>query len=84
MRFQGKIQIGDDYKDFDIPFTLDRNKAMGHSIKQSLNKSITIQNQEIKFKSILATNTQTIIKGSLASILDIILEDFIGESIRPK
>ncbi|HHT49966.1 MAG TPA: DUF4179 domain-containing protein [Eubacteriaceae bacterium] len=84
MRFQGKIQIGDDYKDFDIPFTLDRNKAMGHSIKQSLNKSITIQNQEIKFKSILATNTQTIIKGSLASILDIILEDFIGESIRPQ
>ncbi len=84
LKFQGQIKIGKDYKDFSIPFNLDRNKAMGHSIKQKLNKIITIQDQEIKFKSILATNTQTIIKGSLASLIDLALENFKGELIRPQ
>jgi hypothetical protein len=83
LKFQGHFEINEEYKEFSIGFTLDRNKAMGHSIKQKLNKSITLENQEIRFKDILATSTQTVISGSLASLGDLAMEKLKGEQVRP-
>lgn len=83
LKFQGAYTTDDINEEFSISFKLDRSKAMGHSIKQRINKSITLGNQEVYFKNILATPTQTIIKGSLASTFDLVKEQLTGELIRP-
>lgn len=83
LKFQGHFGADGQYEEFIIDFTLDRNKAMGHSIKQDINKKITIENQDIYLKNILATNTQTVIKGSMASLLDLVQEQVLGEQVRP-
>ena len=83
LKLKGSFEVNGQFEEFSIDFTLDRNKAMGHSIKQNINKSITLDHQEIHFKDIVATQTQTVIKGSLASLLDLAMEQVSGQQVRP-
>ena len=66
-----------------ITFKLDRNKAMGYSLKKSLNRTVKVDETEISFKSILASPTKTVIEGSIQNIIELALDQLKGERIRP-
>ncbi|SHH90597.1 DUF4179 domain-containing protein [Clostridium grantii] len=74
----GKIESGE------ISFTLDRNKAMGHTLKNKLNETVKLEDREIKFDSILASSTTTVIKGTIQNFLDLAFDQLSGERIRPE
>lgn len=67
----------------EIDFKLDRNKAMGHTLKKSLNKIITVDETNIRFESILASPTVTIIKGKIQNIIELAKDEIKGERFRP-
>lgn len=66
----------------EINFTLDKSKAMGHTLKKTLNESIKIDQGEITFKSISASPTVTYIEGSMQNILDLAKSKVKGEFFR--
>ncbi|GAA0182214.1 DUF4179 domain-containing protein [Clostridium sediminicola] len=68
----------------EIPFTLDRSKAMGHTLKSRLNKSVKLNDRKIKFKSIQASETSTVIKGTIQNVFELALDYFTEERIRPE
>lgn len=74
----GETKIGE------IPFTLDRSKAMGCTLKRSINKSVKLNNRKIKFDSIQASQTSTVIKGTIQNIFQLALEQVSGKRIRPE
>ncbi|TCU77382.1 uncharacterized protein DUF4179 [Tissierella praeacuta] len=67
-----------------IPFTLDRNKAMGHSLKIGINKEIELDQRKIKIKSLIASPTSTVIKGKIQNIVEIGIEQIEGERFIPR
>lgn len=75
---EGKIETGE------ISFTLDRSKAMGHTLKSKLNKTVKLNNREIKFDSILASQTTTVIKGTIQNIVELAIDQIKDERIRPE
>lgn len=83
LKFQGYLEVNGRLEEFSINFQLDRHKAMGHHIKQRLNRSIHLKGQKVHFDSILASKTQTVIRGSLASRVDLALEKMTGNQVRP-
>lgn len=48
-----------------IKFTLDRNKAMGHTVEQDINKTISIEDINIKFKSITISPIAAVVNGEI-------------------
>lgn len=68
----------------EISFILDRNKAMSHTLKKSINKSIMVDETKIRFKSILASPTSTVIKGSMQDIIELVEAQLTGKRFRPK
>ncbi|ACL21614.1 DUF4179 domain-containing protein [Desulfitobacterium hafniense] len=67
----------------EITFALDRNTAMGHTIKKDLNQTIVVDQTELKFQSIVASPTQTVIKGAAQSIFGLAIDTLSGERFRP-
>ncbi|HAE91530.1 MAG TPA: DUF4179 domain-containing protein [Tissierella sp.] len=67
-----------------IPFTLDRNQAMGHSLKIGINKEIELDQRKIKVKSLIASPTSTVIKGKIQNIVEIGIEQIKGERFIPQ
>jgi hypothetical protein len=67
----------------EIVFKLDRSKAMGHTLKKTLNKSIKIDQEEITFKSIVASPTVTYIEGSMQNIFELAKNEVKGEGFSP-
>ncbi|PAB61032.1 hypothetical protein [Anaeromicrobium sediminis] len=65
-----------------IEFKLDRNKAMAATLKNDINKSISVDSHKINFDSIEASPTVTIVKGSIDSIFDLAKEQISGEMFR--
>ncbi|MFZ7119972.1 MAG: DUF4179 domain-containing protein [Eubacteriaceae bacterium] len=63
----------------EIKFKLDRNKAMGHTLKQTVNKKIKLDNNTLLIKSILATSTSTVIKGSMGNIFDLVSDEILSK-----
>ncbi|TGE35209.1 DUF4179 domain-containing protein [Desulfosporosinus fructosivorans] len=74
---QGKLESGQ------IDFSLNRNTAMGHSLKSNLNQLIQVDETEIMIDSILASPTKTVIKGSFQSIFGLVKDHLSGERFRP-
>ncbi|MGE4282286.1 MAG: DUF4179 domain-containing protein [Clostridia bacterium] len=66
-----------------ITFVLDRSKAMGHTLKKSINKSIKVDETKIRFDDIWASPTRTVIKGSIQNIVDLAKDQLLGERFRP-
>ena len=56
---------------------------MGHTLKKELGQAIKVDQTEIRFESILASPTQTVIKGSAQSIFSLALDVISGERFRP-
>ncbi|WP_432666411.1 DUF4179 domain-containing protein [Wukongibacter baidiensis] len=67
----------------EVSFMLDRNKAMGHTLKKAINKSIKVDETKIRFKSILASPTSTIVKGDIQDIVELVKDHLTGERFRP-
>ncbi len=67
-----------------ISFTLDRNKAMGHSLKTSIQETFKLDKAKIQFKSFVASPTSTILKGSIQNILVLGKDQILGTRMRPK
>ncbi len=67
----------------DISFTIDPNKAMGHTLKQRINKTVKIGDTKLYLESISATPTQTILYGTIQNIIELAKDQILGERIRP-
>lgn len=67
----------------EISFKIDRDKAMGNTLKSSINKTIKIDREDIHFDSILASPTRTIIKGSIQNIFELAKDTISNERLRP-
>ena len=67
----------------EIPFTLDWTKAMGHTIKKPLNEILEVDGNKIRFDSITASPTTTVIKGQIQSIWELARDEMKGERMRP-
>lgn len=80
-----KFALVDDNKieNGELSFSIDKNKAMGHTLKKSLNKSIKIDQGEIKFNSISASPTSTYIKGTIQDIFQFAESELKVEGFRP-
>lgn len=57
---------------------------MGHTLKSNLNKKVEFDNREIIFDSILASQTTTIIKGTIQNILELAKDKISGERMMPQ
>jgi hypothetical protein len=68
----------------EITFNLDRNQAMGHTLKKELNQSIKIGGHQIRLESILASPTTTVVKGVIQYPWELAWDQLRGERIRPK
>jgi hypothetical protein len=55
----GKVEEGK------IKFTLDRNKAMGHTVKQDINKTVSIEDINIKFHKITISPIAAVVDGEI-------------------
>lgn len=68
----GSIEHGE------IVFKLDRNQAVGKSLKLSINEKIELDKRSIKIESLVASPTTTIIKGQIQDIIELGL-DYISQ-----
>jgi hypothetical protein len=50
-----------------IGFTLDRNKAMGHTVRQDINKNIKIDGTDVNINSITVSPMAAVVEGSFES-----------------
>ncbi len=81
LNFILKLSDGNIKDEGNINFTLDRNKAMGKILKKNINKSIKLEGRNIRFKSILASPTNTIIKGTFKDSSELIKDKVRGKGV---
>ncbi|EGW40220.1 hypothetical protein DOT_1865 [Desulfosporosinus sp. OT] len=62
-----------------IPFTLDRNTAMGYTLKKDINQTFDVDGSKIHINSILSSPTKTVIDGSVMNILELAEAKLSGE-----
>lgn len=78
-----KLQFSLEGEHGEISFKLDRNKAMGHSIKININKEIELDQRNITIKSLMASPTSTVIKGQIQNIVELGIDYIKEERFRP-
>lgn len=66
-----------------ISFTIDRNEAMGCTLKKDLKQTVTSGSATIRFDTITASPTVTVINGMIQNPLELVRDQIIGERIRP-
>ena len=64
-----------------ITFKLDRQKAMKNTLKKNINKTIEVDETKIRFDSILASPTRTVIDGSIQNVLELAIDKINGERL---
>jgi hypothetical protein len=84
LKFNFALMDGNKTENGEIVFTLDRNKAMGHTLKKSLNKTVKLDQNKIIFESITASPTTTYVKGTIQNILELAKDQISGERFRPE
>jgi hypothetical protein len=67
-----------------ITFDINRQKAMGHTLKANINKTVKVEKEKISFDTILASPTRTVITGKVQNILELVLDEIKDERLRPK
>lgn len=55
----------------EIVFKLDRNQAVGKSLKVAINEKIKLDNNNIVIQSLVASPTMTVIKGQIQNIIEL-------------
>jgi len=67
----------------EITFKLDRNQAVGKSLKVSINEKIELDNSSIEIQSLVASPTTTVIKGQIQNIIELGLDYISKDRLRP-
>lgn len=67
-----------------ISFRLNRDKAMGRTLKKSLNKTVGAGSDRMTIESVVASPTTTVINGSLQNIAELGMNQILGERMRPR
>lgn len=67
----------------EISFRIDPSKAMGHTLKQTINKTIKEGDTKIHLESIVASPTKTVLHGSVQNIVELAKDQILGERLRP-
>ncbi|WP_129598879.1 DUF4179 domain-containing protein [Anaerophilus nitritogenes] len=67
----------------EITFTLNKDKAMGYTLKKDINKKIKIDKGQIKFNSILASKTMTRIEGNIQNPIELVRDNITQKRFRP-
>ncbi|KLU67629.1 hypothetical protein DEAC_c00230 [Desulfosporosinus acididurans] len=62
-----------------ITFTLNRNTAMGYTLKKNINETFNVDGNKIHIDSLLASPTKTVIEGSVMNILELAEAKLSGE-----
>ena len=62
-----------------ISFTLNRNTAMGYTLKKNINQIFKVDGTKLHIDSILASPTKTVINGSVMNILELAEAKLSGE-----
>lgn len=62
-----------------ISFTLNRNTAMGYTLKKNINETFKVDASKIHINSILASPTKTVVDGSVMNILELAEAKLSGE-----
>ncbi|WP_088227587.1 DUF4179 domain-containing protein [Desulfosporosinus sp. FKB] len=62
-----------------ISFTLNRNTAMGYTLKKDINQTFDVDASKIHINSLLASPTKTVIDGSVMNILELAEAKLSGE-----
>ncbi len=66
-----------------ISFKIDQSKAMGYTLKQNINKTIHSGDTKINLESIVASPTKTVVYGSIQNIVELAMDQMLGERLRP-
>lgn len=83
LHFSFSLEEGGQREAGEIPFILDRTKAMGHSLKKALHETIDVDGNKIRFDAITASPTTTVITGQIQSLWELAQDEIKGERIRP-
>ncbi|WP_352420656.1 DUF4179 domain-containing protein [Proteiniborus sp.] len=67
----------------EISFRIDPSKAMGHTLKQRINKTIEAGDTKIYIESIVASPTKTVLHGKIQNIIELAKDQMLGERLRP-
>ena len=67
----------------EIKFKIDRNQAVGKSLKILINKEFELEQRSIKVKSLIASPTTTIIKGQIQNIFELGFDHITKNRIMP-
>ncbi len=84
LRLVMRTSNGNMIEEGEITFKVDREKAMGFTLKKSLNKTIGAGDERITFESLIASPTQTTIKGSIQNIVELARDQIKGERMMPQ
>lgn len=84
LNFKVGLSVNNILEEGKITFKLDRNKAMGYTIKENINQIVETTHSKIKFESITASPTRTTITGSLQNVLDLAYDHISGERMMPQ
>ena len=74
---------GDMREEGSIKFILDRRQAMGYILKQAINRSIAADGTNIRFDTITASPTTTVIRGTIQNTLELAADQIRGERMFP-
>ena len=68
----------------EIRFKIDRNQAVGKSLRIPINKKIELDNRSLKVESLVASPTTTVIKGQIQNIFELGLDYINNDRFRPE
>lgn len=71
------------YEKGEIRFSIDPNKAMGHTLKQTINKTVKAGDTKLHLVSIVASPTKTVLHGKIQNIIELAKDQILGERLRP-
>ena len=67
----------------EINFKIDRNQAVGKSLRIPINKKIELDNRSFKVESLVASPTTTVIKGEIQDIFELGIDYINKDRFRP-
>ena len=79
-----KAYLKDSNETGEVKFILDRNQAMGNSLKIEINKELELDLRKINIESLVASPTSTVISGQIQNIVEIAIDQIKGERFMPE
>ncbi|AOY77734.1 DUF4179 domain-containing protein [Clostridium formicaceticum] len=67
----------------EISFKLDREKAMGSTLKKNIKRTFKFGETQVRLESIIASPTRTVINGSIQNIFQLARDHISGNRLRP-